>query len=697
MSRIKFILFWLGVFCISNLSFGQQATKPAKCTTPGDGILEGGAFTVNPEFGCLDFTNNSATTYVTNSVSPTGGSLSNLGYIFNMKDGRSIISGYSPRTDTTVTTPGTYWIMQGGNEGGIVYVTCRAFEVIKTEQPDIRVSSCGTDVLTVTFLDTPKNRMHGGYRIVWGDGEQAFIPNAPLPFDTPHTYLTPPTSKPQIVAIYTRGASNNIEACRSTPYPFDIETNSKPKISELEGLSGGTSNKITMVEGTDGKAYTLEQKPKNGNWADTGKKITRNAGETSKIETITGLNATSEYCYRLKTTDGCSNDIVSNEVCTIIPKANVISSNEVKLDWNSPDPNVVRYSIGYSESPTGANPNNAAPVTPTATTYTFNALDCKKLYDFQITAFLGTTPADRVLIKSPTILVNPATTPRLAPKTIGTVSVVNGNTIRFNIFEAGNKASKYIFYRSEGGSDNFSEVKQSTENFYDDQNVEPSKQQYCYKVEYQDECGNTSQPSPSFCSVFLTSNRSNTLNWTQFVIPSDDTFPVDYYIEAIDANGNIQTVDVTADNTLGVKAQIDILLDAVNSNGQAKFRIRGVQKVKLDIGGGTLVDFPFEVYSNEYIFITPAQLYIPTAFSPNSDGNNDTFAAKGRYIVEYNLEVYDRWGNVIFESRDLETGWNGTASDGVSPAPAGNYGFKIFGLDPAGQKFEKVGSVTLIR
>ena len=55
MSRINFILFWLGAFCIANLSFGQQATMPTQCTTPGNGMLVGGAFSLNTEFGCLDF------------------------------------------------------------------------------------------------------------------------------------------------------------------------------------------------------------------------------------------------------------------------------------------------------------------------------------------------------------------------------------------------------------------------------------------------------------------------------------------------------------------------------------------------------------------------------------------------------------------------------------------------------------------
>ncbi|MDZ7935917.1 MAG: gliding motility-associated C-terminal domain-containing protein [Emticicia sp.] len=700
MSRIKFILFWLGAFCITNLSFGQQATMPAQCTNPGNGFKVGGDFTRDVEFGCLDFTKNSAVVTVSNPQAPNGATLVGANYIFNLRDGRDITGNYSTRLDTTVTTPGIYWIMQSANVGGEVFVSCKSFEIIKTEQPDVSVSSCGTNSMTVNFLNTNKNKAHGGYRIVWGDGSQDFIPSitaASFPFSQSHPYATPPTSLPQIVAVYTRGTGGSIEACRSTPYPFEFETNNKPRINELEGLTGGTSNKLTMVEGTDGKDYTLEQKPKTGNWADTGKKITRNTGEAFKTETITGLNAANEYCFRLKTIDGCGNSIISNEVCTIIPKATVISSKEVKLDWTSPDPAVVRYSIGYKESPTGLNPNNAAPVTPTATTYTFDALDCKKQYDFQVTAHIGSTPTDRVLIKSPMILVNPATTPLLNAKTIATVSVQNENLIKFNIFEPDGLEKNYTFYRSEGGSSNFVKVKESSQNFYEDQNVEPNRQQYCYKVEYQDECDNVSQQSPAFCSVYLTSTRPNTLNWTQFVIPSPNTFPVLYYVEAIDETGFPIQADATPDNTLGVKAQIDRLLDAPSAQGKAYFRINAVQKVEIIEKNGTKYDFPFTVYSNIYTFITPAQLYIPTAFSPNGDDKNDTFTAKGRYIVEFNLEVYDRWGNVIFESRDLDTGWNGTASDGTTPAPAGNYGFKVYGLDPAGQKFEKVGSVTLIR
>ncbi|GAB2641996.1 hypothetical protein GCM10027035_39910 [Emticicia sediminis] len=693
MSRIKFILFWLGIFCITTLSFAQQETKPAKCTNPGGGILTGGFFDINPRVGCLDFQTNSGTAIVSNAKDLVGGTnFTNLGYIFNFKDGDNITFPPTLETSKTFTQPGTYWIVQGMNINSTAYITCNSFELVQTEVPDVDRSSCGTNEITLTFKKSAVNDKHSGYRILWGDGtEDNFSGLAPtsFPFTKTHIYSGPPSGQPLIVGRYAKG-------CNTSPFPFNFNVNNKPKISELEGLTGGTSNKITMVEGSEGEPYIIEQKQKNGTWTDTGIKLTRNTGETFKTTNLTGFNPTTEYCFRLKTTDGCNNVILSNEVCTIIPKANVTSPKEVKIDWNSPDPAVVKYTIPYSESPTGDNPNNGQPVNPTATTYIFDALDCKKKYNFQINAYIGTAP-NQVIIKSPTIIVDPKNSAKLPPKTIGTVSVLNANTIKFSVYEAGNKANNYIFYRSEGGASNFVEVKQTTENFYDDKSVEPSKQQYCYKVEYQDECGNTSEPSPSFCSIFLTSARPNTLNWTPFVIPTPDTFPVDYYIETIDESGIITTVDATPNTMLGVKAQIELLLDLPGNNGTATFRIRGVQKVKIDVGGGSIIDFPFDAYSNEYTFITPAQLYVPTAFSPNSDGINDAFIAQGRYIVQFNLEVYDRWGNLIFESRKLDDGWNGTTSDGVSPAPAGNYGFKIFGLDPAGQKFEKVGSVTLIR
>ncbi len=54
--------------------------------------------------------------------------------------------------------------------------------------------------------------------------------------------------------------------------------------------------------------------------------------------------------------------------------------------------------------------------------------------------------------------------------------------------------------------------------------------------------------------------------------------------------------------------------------------------------------------------------YMPTAFSPNNDGVNDIFKpfAKCEYFKDYTLIVYNRWGELVFETNDISIGWNGT-------------------------------------
>lgn len=55
----------------------------------------------------------------------------------------------------------------------------------------------------------------------------------------------------------------------------------------------------------------------------------------------------------------------------------------------------------------------------------------------------------------------------------------------------------------------------------------------------------------------------------------------------------------------------------------------------------------------------PPTFYIPNTFTPNSDGINELFYGEGTYIKEFQMFVFDRWGNKIFESNDIQKGWDG--------------------------------------
>jgi len=52
-------------------------------------------------------------------------------------------------------------------------------------------------------------------------------------------------------------------------------------------------------------------------------------------------------------------------------------------------------------------------------------------------------------------------------------------------------------------------------------------------------------------------------------------------------------------------------------------------------------------------------LYIPNTFTPNSDNSNDEFGAYGTGITKFNMRIWNRWGEMIFEANSLEDRWNG--------------------------------------
>ena len=89
-------------------------------------------------------------------------------------------------------------------------------------------------------------------------------------------------------------------------------------------------------------------------------------------------------------------------------------------------------------------------------------------------------------------------------------------------------------------------------------------------------------------------------------------------------------------------------------------------------------------------------LYIPNVFSPNGNGKNDVFKVRSSGIRELNfLRVYDRWGELVFESADQNIGWDGTFK-GVDLPPA-VYVFYLKAVCGEGFIIERHGNVTLIR
>ncbi len=111
-------------------------------------------------------------------------------------------------------------------------------------------------------------------------------------------------------------------------------------------------------------------------------------------------------------------------------------------------------------------------------------------------------------------------------------------------------------------------------------------------------------------------------------------------------------------------------------------------------------DFTF--YSLEECLTTPPDqcetrppFFLPDAFSPNGDGLNDLLEVKDLISPEFTLTIYNSWGTVVFQSSDLQNGWDGRYRD--RDAPPGTYAYALRYLDQEGRLRTKSGSVLLVR
>ncbi len=90
-------------------------------------------------------------------------------------------------------------------------------------------------------------------------------------------------------------------------------------------------------------------------------------------------------------------------------------------------------------------------------------------------------------------------------------------------------------------------------------------------------------------------------------------------------------------------------------------------------------------------------MYIPSAFSPNGDGKNEIFMARGNDVKSFEMYIFDRWGMQLFHSTNIDNGWNGTVNGGSSVSQEDTYVYLINAYDNKNQKHSYLAKVYLIK
>jgi gliding motility-associated-like protein len=133
---------------------------------------------------------------------------------------------------------------------------------------------------------------------------------------------------------------------------------------------------------------------------------------------------------------------------------------------------------------------------------------------------------------------------------------------------------------------------------------------------------------------------------------------------------------------------------------------KGTYSICLNVNNpieGTTLGCPSVVCKSIAVDIRPI-IDIPTAFSPNGDGVNDMLYVRGAAIVEIDLKIFNRWGELVFEATKMENdsegnlrseGWDGTFRGKEQEMDA--YAFVLHAVFIDGSTHDEQGNVTLIR
>lgn len=94
------------------------------------------------------------------------------------------------------------------------------------------------------------------------------------------------------------------------------------------------------------------------------------------------------------------------------------------------------------------------------------------------------------------------------------------------------------------------------------------------------------------------------------------------------------------------------------------------------------------------------ELFVANTFSPNNDGNNDLFFPQGINLDKfetYDFYIFNRWGEIVFNSQKAYEGWNGTFNNNGSKCPVATYVWLLMLTDIYGEVFKYQGIVNVIR
>ena len=217
------------------------------------------------------------------------------------------------------------------------------------------------------------------------------------------------------------------------------------------------------------------------------------------------------------------------------------------------------------------------------------------------------------------------------------------------------------------------------------------KNSYSYRVKVVDRCGYTGPVSNIGKSILLNGSVNNDIrqmNWTAYKLW--DNGVKNYKIQLQQEDGTF--IDIATNSP-----QDTLFSDSTtysNPDFPTCYKVFALQNLNVQMNNDTSV-------SNTICLNLPSRLFVPDVFTPNNDKLNETFKPVGLSLegdiseLKYDFRIYNRWGELLFETHDVTQGWDGKFKGQLEPEDVYVYVIDAHGLDS--KNFYIHGTVTLLK
>ncbi|MFT2008801.1 gliding motility-associated C-terminal domain-containing protein [Pontibacter sp. 13R65] len=564
----------------------------------------------------------------------------------------------NPNKDTvktlTFTKAGTVTIRQlanFNNQGTSLFT--QTFEVKEAPDPTFTVNSCDKQTVQVAITD----KAYDTYELDFGNGQTRSVKSGET---ATYTYPAEGPYELTLTGSYQGGTcSKSTTVQQASLQPLPVPVLAQVNIREQAQVNG-IIDIVYLVESR--YTYLLEHiNPADNAVIAVDSLPNLGSGSSLVVKTLENINTAEPRCYRVRVIDPCGNSRVSNSICSIVFNAAAVEG-EAQLSWKThlfPNQKVEIRTGTNTTIHTSSNQLDS---------YTVANLACGQYcYSAYVSGADGVGIAQEQCIE----ISSDQTLP--AGLLLSTYNQQNQVELLLQAPE-GQEVRQINVQRSAGGNAQASGTSGTTS--YLDELSAPAA--YCYQATYTNDCKAVSSLSNTTCPMLLTVREQGeavtTLRWSAY---SEFRGGVGRYeVEVLDSD-----FQVLASYPVSGTSYTD---NNAYDSPRLRYRIKATSRTGNQFS-----------YSNYLEVVQPLKLFVPSAFSPNNDGLNDVFTVKGKFYENYSIKIYNRSGQVVYQSIEPTEGWDGTYQGQSQPAGAYVYEIQLTTLD--GEKKDRKGTVTLIR